>query len=91
MVLMKRLFLSVICMMSLLASWAQTTADARISQALNSSDWFELQRVFQGADKDSVRRRILSLILVQESMLLVPRQPRLLVWMCMMSAPGFPV
>ena len=51
---MKRLFLSVICMMSLLASWAQVTADARISQALNSSDWFELRRVFQGADKDSV-------------------------------------
>ena len=51
---MKRLFLSVICMVSLVASWAQETADERISQALNSSDWFELRRVFQGADKDSV-------------------------------------
>lgn len=51
---MKRLFTIIICLITILPTLAQTEDDARIGQCLNTSDWFELRRAYEQADKKTL-------------------------------------
>ena len=51
---MKRILSILISLLALLSIHAQTEDDARIGQCLNNSDWFELRRAYEQADKETI-------------------------------------
>ena len=51
---MKRILSILISLLALLPIQAQTEDDARIGQSLNNSDWFELRRAYEQADKETI-------------------------------------
>ena len=51
---MKRIYNILICLFILLPISAQTDANQRIAECLNTSDWFELRRVYAQADKQAL-------------------------------------
>ena len=51
---MKRILSTFICLLALLPIHAQTEDDARIGQCLNTSDWFELKRAYEQANKETM-------------------------------------
>ncbi len=51
---MKRIFSIIICLITILPIMSQTEDDARIGECLNTSDWFELRRVYEQAEKKTL-------------------------------------
>lgn len=51
---MKRILSTLICLLALLPIQAQTQDDARIGECINNSDWFELRRAYEQADKETM-------------------------------------
>lgn len=51
---MKTIFLIIALVFTLPSLKAQTEEDGRIAQCLNTSDWFELRRVYNEADKEKL-------------------------------------
>lgn len=51
---MRRIIQLLICLWAILPLKAQTEDDGRIAHCLNTSDWFELRRVYEQADKEAL-------------------------------------